>query len=86
MVRLMASCMSRAMSNHSCWSPSHNGSSQSTLCCHKVCINTFALIVTGDNNPSGSNTLEDSLSTSLFVTKVVATGMGNVDVRDIVSF
>ena len=72
----IASWISCAISNHSCWSSSVSGSSHSMLRCHKVCIKILALIVTGDSSPSGSNTLDDSLSTSCFVTKVVTVGIG----------
>ena len=47
------------------------------LYCHNNCINVLALMVTGDSNPSGSKTLDDSLKTSLFVTSEVALGIGH---------
>ena len=48
-----------------------------------LALKTLALI--GNNIPSGLNTLDDSLTTSCFVTKVVATGIGDLHVRDSVS-
>ena len=44
-------------------------------------MNIVAVTVTGDNSPSGSNTLDDSFNTSLFVTSEVILGMGDLDVR-----
>ena len=81
MLTHMASWMSHAMPNHSCWISSVSGSSHSTLHCHKVCIKTLALIVTGVNSPNGSNTLDDSLSTFRFVTKLVVAGISDLDVK-----
>ena len=81
----VASLMSCAMSNHSLWLSSDSGSSYSMLCYCNFCTKTLALSVTGDNIPSGSNTLDDSLSTSCFVTKVEATGIDDLHMRDSVS-
>ena len=64
------------------WFSSVNGSSHTMLCYHKVCMQTLALIVTGDNILSGLKTLNDSLSTSHFVTKMVATGIEDLHLRD----
>ena len=55
------------------------------LRCHNDCIKVLALMVTGDNNPSGSKILHDSLKTSLFVTSEVMLGIGDLDMRDSVS-
>jgi len=49
-------------------------------------MNILALIVTSDSSPSGSKILDHSLSTSRFVTKVMAVGIiGDFDVRDSIS-
>ena len=38
-------------------------------------------MITGDHNPSGSNTLDDSFKTLLFVTSEVILGMSELDVK-----
>lgn len=45
----------------------------------------FALTVTGDSSPRGSNTLDDSFKTSLLVNSEVILGMADLDVSDNVS-
>jgi len=48
-------------------------------------MNILALTVTGDSNPRGSKTLDDSFKTSLFVIKVVMLGIDDFNVSDNVS-
>jgi len=81
----LASWMFSAISSHCCWSSSDRGSSQSKLCCHKDCMNIFALTVTGDSHPRGSNTLADFFNTSLFVIRDLILGMDDFNVSDNVS-
>lgn len=55
------------------------------LRCHNDCMKIFALTVTGDSSPRGSNTLDDSFKTSLLVINDVILGMDDLEVSDNVS-